>query len=467
MVERLPPYSEEAEKAVLGAGLIDPEQLAGLAATLAPEDFYLERHRTIFACMLELERSGLDFVTLTDTLEQRGQLEKVGGRAAVQLLLDQLPAAIHAEHYARLVSDYAVRRRVQDLCLKTYKAAWPSAGLSCEELLSEANRGLMEITARRLAGGAVTAGQAASALYDQVEYWAQHPLAYGEVRGLSTGIPSLDSLTGGLRPGTLVLIAARPSVGKSGLAFEMARRVARRGGRVLIFSLEMTAEEIMARWASAISGVPSDRLERGLCPQEQRGSKAGAYYASEEDLEAYAQALVEITEYRHVVVDARAGLTAAQIRATALMHARKLDGLDLVILDHTGLIHEERGDRRDHAAKREGRKSQAMKELAKEVGAPVVLVQQLSRTTEIRHNKRPVLSDLRDSGEHEQNADIVVGLYCEACYETGTPPGDRKREELALLCLKHRNGAAQTQVIVRYEREISRFSEWGEGGAEA
>jgi len=456
MIDQLPPHNPAHERAVLGSILIDPSAIHRVSSILSgPQDFHDARYQWIYRAMLDLNKGGvaIDELSLLDLLERRGR--ELGNDAFTDLVVDT-PTSLHAEHYARSVSDYARRRRLINAAAEIARAAYDT---NTPDPIPFAHKRLMELDSENRDAGLVSVAAASSAFYDQVEAWAKEPLDFGQVRGLATNINSLDHLLGGLEPGIEILLSGRPSMGKSALALEIGRRVGMEGGKVVaIFELEMTRQSILMRWASAISGVESRKVQRGVCPAKYEGQPAAAYYVNANEMGRYVDAMGQLSRHQNILIDDTPALTASQIRARAIQKAHEHGGIDLVIVDHTTIMRDE-GRYNSNTAKSEGAKSEAMKNLAKELGCPVLLVQQLSRATEARQNKRPTLADLRDSGEHEQNADIVLGLYRESYYKDGLIPGSKADLELEVIGLKNREGPT-AKVVIRYERNLHRFSEF-------
>jgi len=447
--EKLPPHSQENEAAVLGAILIDQEAIYRVQSIVQPEDFHLPQHRAIYQAILDLDGTPADFLAVMDQLDRNGQLDAVGGAAYLTKLMTHTPTSLHAEHYAGIVADYSIRRRLIEAGTQIVQHAWNTNG-DGDDPLAYAHKAIMEIRSRT-AGGLVPVPVAVGELFDQVEYWQRHPLQFGQVRGLSTGLQDLDDLLDGMEPGNLILMAGRPSMGKSALAFEVARRVGIAGHQVVIFALEMTRDQVLARWASAMSQVDSRKVKRG--------SGDGPGYATPDEMARYTKAMAELSTMQNAAIDDTPGLSCSEIRSRAMARAQRVVGLDLIIVDHSGLIKPE-GNRNESAVKTEGRKSQVMKELSKELACPVILVQQLNRAVEARTERRPTLGDLRDSGEHEQNADVVLGLYRDSYYNRSVMAGTQRDLELEVLVLKHRDGATSIKRTLRYERHLSRFTEF-------
>lgn len=456
MAEPLRPHAEHAEEAVVGSILHNNQVLAEVMALIDAEDFYDARYRAIFEAELRLE-TGIDYVTLVEALRSMGKLKLVGGEVGVGRINELAFLPWNAPHYARMVADKARQRRLLDLAARLTRRIHDGDDEGAEDLMAWILGRLLEIQDQGEGGNSLPIVEVASGFYDRVEYWTQNPLAKGEVRGLSSGLPAMDALLQGMEPGELILLAARPSMGKSALAFEVTRQVSRAEGRVLVVTLEMTGEQVMGRWAAAMSGVPTGRVARGACPDGYVGTKVEKQYAGPEDLTRYLRAVAQVAAYPNLAIYDQGTLTTAQIRTAALSWSARMGGLDLLVVDHTSLIAPPRGSGYEPAAKREGQKSRDLKALAKELEAPVLLVQQLNRGIEARTDKRPQLSDLRDSGEHEENADIVLGLYWDGYYKQGRQSQD---EKLEVLCLKHRRAEARVSVALQYERELSRFSEW-------
>jgi len=406
--------------------------------------------------VLQLARAGIEPDTLT-VWEVLQRHKRDTGPGYLIGLVNETPTSIHAEHYARIVADYADRRRWIVAAGEIARAAYDTKRNNIHAI---ANKQILGI-GQRDGGGLVPTSTAISPLYDQVEAWSKEPLGFGEVRGLATHLPSLDHLLGGMERGTLLMLAGRPSMGKSALALEIGRRVAMKGGgTVAIFSLEMTRQAILMRWASAMSQVESRKVKRGVCPEKYRGQKAESYFVNDDEMARYVKAMAELSSVHYLLIDDSPALTAAQIRARCLHKAHQIGRLDLIIVDHTTIMGSQ-DHYRGNAAKTEGAKSQQLKDLAKELDCPILLVQQLSRATEGRTKKHPTLGDLRDSGEHEQNADVVLGLYRESYYKSSVIPGTEKDLELEVLGLKSREGPT-AKVRIRYERHLHRFTEFQE-----
>lgn len=460
-IDRMQPHNLDAEQAVLGACLIDHDAVPRVATIIAgAADFYRTTHGWLYQAILDLNDAGTppDFVSVCDMLDSRDQLDGAGGAAFVVSLINATPTSVHIEYYARIVRDHARRRQLIEAAGKIVARAYDE---SDPEPLAFAHKTLLELGTGG-GGGLAPVAEAASTLFNQAERWAQDPLYFGQVRGLATGIPTVDQLLEGMQPGDEVFVVGRPSMGKSALAFDIARRAGRKGRRVAVFSLEMPREKVVARWASAESKVESRRVRRGLLPEKFAGTEYAQAYVTSDELAAYVNALASLSEMSSVLIDDSAGVSSTEIRARAMTAAQRLGGLDLVVVDHCGLMRAT-GRNGENSSQVEGSKSQDLKTLAKELGCVVLLVHQLNRGVEGRNNKRPVLSDLRDSGEHEQNADIVVGLYRDSYYNQAIMFGTERDKELEAIVLKHRDGVSGRKGIVRYERSLNLFTEYSKG----
>ena len=311
MTESLLPYSEKAEEAVVGSILLDDGFLPDVMAIVRAEDFYCVQYRVIFEAQVRLQK-GIDLLTLCEELRLAGNLHVSGGEPAVHGLMEKVPWSEHAVHYARMVADLAVRRRLMAAGMAIVQRALNTEqGEQVGDLLAWANSELMEVCLDGAMGGPISIEEAANDLSKAVQHWAANPLAWGQVRGLSSGLHSLDALLNGMQGGELILLAGRPGMGKSALAFEVARNVASVGGRVLILSLEMNHRQVVGRWASALSGVATHRVERGVRPERYVGTAVESMYVSDQDLAGYAAALAEIALYANVVIDDRAALSTA------------------------------------------------------------------------------------------------------------------------------------------------------------
>lgn len=444
--DKLPPHDIEAEEAVIASLLVDNEAIFKVASILQPADFFGEKNAwTYEACLALWDRNEpLNEVTVGHELARRDRLEEVGGIAHLSRLVAELPTPIGVEHYANIVKRDSLYRRLIGAAAKISQIAY-AGGPDVDGALAQAENLILS-----LRGG--------QRLRDFVhirdildEYWEGPGLeAYkGGLQGnVRTGFMDLDTLLGGLKRSDLIILAARPSLGKTSLGLNIARNAAvGQNARVALFSLEMAAEQLVQRLLASESGVDSTRLRLGL------------HSEAEERRVMNALGVLAATE---IYVDDSAVLRVNDIRAKALRLARE-QGVDLVIIDYLQLIHgAERGDNRVQEI---SYISRALKELARELDVPVIAVSQLSRAPEMRSPHIPMLSDLRESGSIEQDADVVIFIYREEVYvrkedwEMTHPDGSPyPAGDAQIIVAKHRNGPTGT-VHLRFRQKIARFED--------
>jgi replicative DNA helicase len=434
-IERLPPQNVEAEEAVLGALLIDPDVIIRVATILRPEDFYRERHAWIYDAALNLHdrREPIDFLTICDELERREQLDQVGGAAFISALINAVPTSIHAEHYARIVERAATRRRLIEAAGQIAALAYQEAD-DVEEVVDHAEQVLFGVSERRISRELVPIKQVLSEYYDRIEYLTRHR---GEMIGIPTGFTDIDKLLGGLQRSDMVILAARPSVGKTSLALSIAHNAAKRHGqRIAFFSLEMSSEQVVQRLISAETGINSQRLRRG----EIEDHEWGRFMKATSDL-------AETLFY----IDDTPSASALELRTKARrLHAEV--GIDLIVVDYLQLM---RGDfRSENRVQEISSISRSLKALARELNVPILALSQLSRGVESRTDKRPILSDLRESGALEQDADVVIFIYRDEMYNENT-----ERPNIAdIMVAKHRNGPTGS-VALYFKKELAQFLE--------
>jgi replicative DNA helicase len=434
-IERLPPQNVDAEEAVLGAILIDPDAIIRVSTVLRPEDFYREKHGWIFDAALALHerREPIDFLTVGDELERRGQLNEVGGAAFLTTLVNIVPTSIHAEHYAHIVERTATRRRLIEAAGQIAGLAYQEAD-DVDEVVDHAEQILFGVSERRLTRELIPIKQVLSEYYDRIEYLVRHQ---GELIGIPTGFADMDKLLGGLQRSDMIILAARPSVGKSSLALTMAHKAAKKyRQRVAFFSLEMSAEQVVQRMISAETGIDSQRLRRGEIESSE--------------WERFAKATNDLAE-TYFFIDDTPGLSALELRTKARrLHAEV--GIDLLVVDYLQLMG---GDfRSENRVQEISSISRALKGLARELNVPVLALSQLSRGVESRTDKRPILSDLRESGALEQDADVVIFIYRDEMYNENT-----ERPNIAdIIVAKHRNGPTGT-VALYFRKELAQFLE--------
>lgn len=417
-VDRLPPHSVEAEEAVLGSLLIDPDAILEVASFLKPEAFYREQNKWIYQAILDLHeaRDPLDFITLANTLRKRSQLEDVGGEAYLISLLNAVPTSVNARSYGRIVEAAAVRRRM-------LTAASSIASLAYDEdenvnvILDRAEQALFSISEERTTRDLVPVRDIARAYLDRVE---ELHARGDEMIGVPSGFTDVDKMLGGLNKSDLLIVAARPGMGKTSFLLGMALHAGlRHGKRIAMFNLEMSGEQLVQRMIAAETRIDSQRLRRGQL--------------YENEWPIFLEAVGRLSEMR-VFIDDTPGVTPLQLR-TKCRRLYAEHGLDLVMVDYLQLMQAEYTT--NNRVQEISEISRSLKGLARELDVPVVTASQLSRAVENRQEKRPQLSDLRDSGSIEQDADIVMFIYRDEYYN----PDTTDRPNIAEISIaKHRNG---------------------------
>ncbi|MFQ6099785.1 MAG: replicative DNA helicase [Anaerolineae bacterium] len=426
--DKMVPHNIEAEEAVLGSLLIDPEALFRVSPFLKGEDFYIQKNVWIYEAILALHerREPVDFVTLCDELERRGQLEEVGAAAYITHLINAVPSAIHVEAYGHIVEQAAIRRRLIGAASQIAQLAYREAE-DVDQTVDQAEQVLFSVSERRITRDLAPLQKIIRQYYDRIEYLFDHR---GEQLGVPTGFIDLDRLLGGLQRSDFILIAARPSVGKTSLCLSIARNAARHGQRIAIFSLEMSSEQVVQRLVSAETGIDTQRLRLGDL--------------REEEWPLFVQATGKLADLP-VFIDDTPSISALQLRTKARrLHAEH--GLDLVLVDYLQLM---TGDvRSENRVQEVSYISRSLKGLARELDVPVVAASQLSRAVEQRGDKRPVLADLRESGSLEQDADVVMFIYRDELYH----PDTEKQHIADIMVSKHRNGPTGVVQLFFHER---------------
>lgn len=418
-LEKVPPHNIEAEQSILSAILIENNTLPEVLEILSDQDFYREAHRKIFKAMVELfERNEpADLVTLTNLLKERGQLGSLGGASYLAELVDTVPMAVNAAHYAKIVQEKASLRRLIEQAASITSRCFEDKG-DVEEILDFAERSIFDISENKIKPSFYVLGDILTDTYKAVEEAYENKVL---VTGVPTGFRGLDEKTSGLQPGDLIVIAGRPSMGKTALALNIARNASLETGEpAAIFSLEMSKEQLSLRMLSAEARIDSSRMRGG--------------FLSERDLARInraAGALYDIPIY----IDDSPAISALEIRAKT--RRMKMDkGVGLVVIDYLQLMRgRASAERRDLEI---SEISRSLKALAKELNIPVVALSQLNRKVEDRTNKRPVLSDLRESGAIEQDADVILFIYRDEVYHKEEDNPNKGIAELILA--KQRNG---------------------------
>ena len=430
--DKMVPQNIEAEEAVLGSLLIDPEALFRISPFLKAEDYYIQKHAWIHEAVFALHerREPIDFVTLCDELERRGQLEDVGGAAYVTHLINAVPSAIHVEAYGHIVEDAAIRRRLISVASRIAQLAYQETD-EVDHTVDQAEQALFGVSQRRITRDLAPIQAIIRRYYDRIEYLYAHQ---GEPLGVPTGFVDLDRLLGGLQRSDLVFIAARPSVGKTSLCLSIAKYAALHGQRVAVFSLEMAGEQVVQRLVAMETGIDAQRLRLGQL--------------HEDEWPLFIQATGKLAD-TPIFIDDTPSISVMQLRTKARrLHSEH--GLDLVLVDYLQLM---TGDiRTENRVQEVSYISRSLKALARELDVPVVAASQLSRAVEQRTNKRPILADLRESGSLEQDADVVMFIYRDELYR----PETEMQHIAEIIVRKHRNGPTGT-IQLFFRQHLAQF----------
>jgi replicative DNA helicase len=440
-LDRDVPNSLEAERSVLGAILIENTALNRAQEILKEADFYRDPHRKIFKVMNDLSErtTAIDTVTIKEELSRAGELDAVGGPAYIASLIDGVPRSANVEYYARIVKEKAVLRSLIEAGGRIVASAY-EASHEADVILDDSERLIFQIAQDRLRAGFIAMKVIADQSLKTIEQLAERREL---VTGLPTGYKLLNEYTSGLQPADLIILAARPGMGKTSLALNIAQNVAMQAGRkVGIFSLEMTREQLFLRMLTGLARIDSHMLRTGRLTKDQW----------KELIQAFGQLATA-----PVWIDDSAGLTVLEMRAKC--RRLKLEqGLDMVVIDYMQLIRSR--SRFENRNQEMSEISRSLKELAKELNVPVVALSQLSRAPEQRGERgRPQLSDLRESGAIEQDADVVLLLYREELYK----PTEENRGIATLIMAKQRNGPTG-EFNMAFLRQYTRFEELEQQG---
>ena len=427
------PHSREAEEAVVGAVLINPEIYYDVAQFLGSDDFYIHRHKWIWDAFTRLheQRMPIDLLTVSEELDRMDQLVEIGGPAYLTALVNQVPSSLNAESYGRIVEGHAIRRRMITAANQIATLAYGEQNL-VDTVMDEAEKAIFNVSERRLKHDVQPIRQVVSDYYDRIDDLAKRP---EEILGVPTGFYDLDKLLNGLNPSDLLIIAGRPGQGKTGFLLSVAKNAALiHKKHVAIFSLEMSNEQVVQRLIAQETGIDSQRLRSGKL--------------AEEEWPLFTHA-IEVFGDTNVYLDDTPAITPLQIR-TKCRRLHMEYGLDLIIVDYLQLMG---GDtRNDNRVQEVSYISRNLKVLARELNVPVLTAAQLSRAVEQRQDKKPVLSDLRESGSLEQDADIVMFIYRPDQYEKDTT----KQNIAEIIVAKHRNGPVGNVELI-FRSSLARF----------
>lgn len=435
-VSRLIPQDIPSEKAVLGSVFIAPDKLLTAAELVQPSDFYYPANRTIFKAMLEIADKGqaIDPLTIRNLLDSRGEFEPAGGMAYLTELVTAVPTSANIEYYAKNVADKAIARSVINNLTDSIAAVYNSdAGI--DEIISKTEQSLINASSSRNKSSF-------KHIYDVIETAQvkieERASMSSDVTGTPTGFQDFDKITTGLHEDNLIILAARPAMGKTALALNIAQNVAVKAKKaVAVFSLEMGSESLVERMLAAEGNVMSYHIRTGKL--------------SENEWQRLIYAQAQLAEAK-IYIDDTPGIRVTEIRSRARKLAQETDGLGLIVIDYLQLI---TGNNPKNRQQEVSEISRQLKILAKELNVPVIALSQLSRNVEQRQDKRPVLSDLRESGSIEQDADIVAFLYREAYYDKSDDGPENNKVELILE--KNRHGSLGT-VQLFFHKEYTKFT---------
>lgn len=428
------PHNREAEEAVLGAVLIFPEAYFDLSQKLKADDFYIIRNRWVWEAYSTLieRRQKIDLLTVSAALNEKNHLEEIGGTAYLAILINQTPTSLHAEAYAEIVEENAMRRRMLEAANHLAKQAY-DRGKSINTLLDEAEKAVFGLSERRITYDLQPIQRVLGSYYDRIDQLSQRP---DEIFGVPTGLIDLDNILGGLQKSDLLIIAGRPGMGKTGFMLSVAKNAAQKHHKhVAVFSLEMSNEQLIQRLIAQETGIDTQRL------------RSGKLYDDEWSKFNHA---IEVLSDTHIWLDDTPAITPLSLR-TKCRRLHMEHQLDLIIVDYLQLM---AGDSRtENRVQEVSYISRNLKVLARELNVPVLVGAQLSRAVEQRADKRPVLSDLRESGSLEQDSDIVMFIQ-----RPDEKDVDNPRQNIAeIIIAKHRNGPTHPGIELVFLTNLARF----------
>jgi replicative DNA helicase len=425
-IERMPPQNVEAEELILGGILLDPDAVGRVADLLKVDTFYLSAHQEIYRAALALHAQGspTDLMCITAWLQDQGLLDKVGGQGKLAQLVDRTVSAVNVDQYAELIKDKFLRRQLIKASMEVTQSAYDTAK-KLEVVLDQAEQRIFSVTQDRVRQGLVATEEILASTFAELE---QRSL--GEVLpGLSCNFYDLDAMTQGFQRSDLIIVAGRPSMGKTALAVQVARQISEiHKTGVAIFSLEMSKEQLVQRLLSSESGIDSNYLRAGRIHETQ--------------WEPLSRAIGTLSQLS-IYIDDSPNPSINELRSSARrLQAERPEGLGLIMIDYLQLMGG--GDATDGRVQELSRITRSLKGLARELHVPIIALSQLSRGVEARTNKRPLMSDLRESGAIEQDADLIVLLYRDDYYNPDSP----EKGVCELILAKHRNGPVGTVKLL-------------------
>ncbi|WP_156289916.1 replicative DNA helicase [Oceanobacillus salinisoli] len=432
--ERTPPHNMEAEQSVIGAVFLEPEAFSAASEILVPEDFYRAAHQRIFAAMMKLADRGepIDVVTVTSYLNDVKQLDEVGGVTYLTQLAESVPTAANIEYYCKIVEEKALLRRLIRTATDIVTSSFEKED-EVEDVLNDAEKGILEVSGRKNSGAFKSIKDVLIDVYDNIEQLHQQN---GDVTGIPTGFRDLDKITSGFQRNDLIIIAARPSVGKTAFALNVAQSVAvNTDENVAIFSLEMGADQLVQRMLCAEGNIDAQRLRNGQLQAE--------------DWSKLTMAMGSLSN-AGIYIDDSPGIRVSEIRSKC-RRLKQEHGLGMILIDYLQLI-QGSVNSKENRQQEVSEISRSLKGLARELNVPLIALSQLSRGVESRQDKRPMMSDLRESGSIEQDADIVGFLYRDDYYDKET----EKQNIIEIILAKQRNGPVGT-VELAFVKEYNKF----------
>ena len=446
---KLPPHSVEAEQSVLGGLLLENDALDKIADLLTGGDFYRHDHRLIYEhiCKLIERNKPADIVTVAESLESSAELSGIGGIAYLGALAQNTPTAANIRRYAEIVRERAVMRKLVEVGSSIAESAYSPQGRDAQQLLDEAEARIFQIAegGKRSSEGFVDIKVLLPQVADRIDQLFQRDNP-SDVTGVPSGFADLDSMTSGLQPGDLIIVAGRPSMGKTAFSLNMAENVALDTGLpVAVFSMEMAATQLAMRMIGSVGRLDQHRMRTGRL--------------EDEDWVRLTTALGRLND-APIFIDEGAGLSSFDLRARARRLHRQCGKLGLIVVDYLQLMSGAAGRQSENRATEISEISRSLKSLAKELDVPVIALSQLNRSVEQRPDKRPVMSDLRESGAIEQDADVILFIYRDEVYNPDTP--DKGTAEIIIA--KQRNGPVG-RVRLTFLGEHTRFENFASSNA--
>ncbi len=436
MEDRIPPQNIEAEQSVLGAMLLSRDAIDKAGEILVEDDFYRQDHRVIFSAIMALHNrnQAVDLVTVTEELRKLGKLDAIGGTGVITALSNIVPTAANVVYHAKIVEEKSLRRQLINAATEVASSGYEEEE-DISQTIDQAEQKILAVANRKQTGSLVKIGDIVKSSIARIEELYDSKDAY---TGLPTGFTQFDLMTSGLQPSDLIILAARPSMGKSSLVLNIAEHVALKGQKsVIFFSLEMSKEQLVQRMLCSQAGIDAAKLRIGQL--------------SDPEWTQLLEAADRLSQAK-IMLDDTPGMTALEMRSKARRWKNE-NGLDLIIVDYLQLMQGSSKRASDNRQQEMSDISRSLKGLARELNVPLIALSQLSRSVESRTSKRPMLSDLRESGALEQDADIVCFIYRDDYYNRENSDQPNIAE---LILAKHRNGPVGT-VKLFFKKETTRF----------